>query len=127
MDAPRESHERTSTGLALGLVFLWTFGCSTSAPPADDASAASMGTCQSLRLCAFDCADDACVQTCRAKGTASAQVAFDELEACTTKACAKGDVNCACGEQCLADGSCLTAVDACLGTAADPICDNLCH
>jgi hypothetical protein len=93
----------------------------------DAGSVAAPGTCQSLRLCAFDCADDACVQTCRAKGTAAAQAAFDMLEACTAQACAAGDVNCACGEQCLADGSCLSAVDACLGNVADAICDNLCH
>ncbi len=125
--------------LALGLALLamGTLGCSTAAPSNDAATSmtgdtaaspdAVAGTCQSLRLCAFDCADDACVQACRGKGTPSAQAAFDELEACTAQACAKGDVNCACGEQCLADGSCLAAVDACLGNVADALCDNLCH
>jgi hypothetical protein len=132
MGAPRESRGG-ATGLAFGLALVSTLACSTSGPSGADAASSdagvdsSPGTCQSLRLCAFECGDDACVQACRVKGTAAAQAAFDTLEACTAQACAPGDVNCACGEQCLADGSCLAAVDACLGNVADPICDNLCH
>jgi hypothetical protein len=111
---------RESAGRVFGFALLLLLGCSNGAAPG--------GTCQSLRLCAFDCADDACVQACRAKGAASALAAFDTLEACTVKACPKkGDVTCACGEQCLADGACLAAVDACLGDVSDAICDNLCH
>jgi hypothetical protein len=109
------------------LLFLLAGACSQGAASPD--AAPSSATCLAVRLCAFECADDACVAACRAKGSATALTAFDALQSCTRAACAAGDVNCACTEQCLADGACLEAVDACLGstTATDTICDNICH
>ncbi len=103
------------------LVWLAMSACSKpAAAPAPD-------TCLALRLCAFECADDACVAACRAKGSAAALAAFDVVQSCTRQACPTvGDVTCACTEQCLADGVCLDAVAACLGAAPDAICDNLC-
>jgi hypothetical protein len=93
-----------------------------------EASAPPLMSCQQLRLCAIDCGDDACIQNCASHGTADAKAAFQALQACTAKTCALGDVTCACGEQCLADGNCLVEVDACLaGAPADMICDSLCH
>jgi hypothetical protein len=86
--------------------------------------------CQQLRMCVFGapCADEACVQTCAARGSPEARTAFEALRACTAKACPTlGDVNCACGEQCQADGACLREADACVGTVTvDDICDSLC-
>ena len=99
------------------------------APGSGEAGASSGLTCQQIRMCVFDalCADDSCVATCAAKGTADARAAFEALRACTAKACATGDVNCACGEQCQAGGSCLQEADMCLGTATvDDICDSQC-
>ena len=111
--------------------------CSGQGAPARDgaagASASSGQTCQQIRLCEFDqpCADDACIATCAARGSPAAQVTFEALRACTAKACAATDpnfVNCACGEQCFGDGTCLAEVDACLaGATADMICDSLCN
>ena len=89
-----------------------------------------MGTCQGIRLCVAEtpCATDACVQNCASKGTAAAKTAFEALRACTAMTCAIDDVNCACIEQCNADGTCLQEVDNCLaGLAADDICDTLCR
>jgi hypothetical protein len=86
-------------------------------------------SCQAIRLCAFECGDSACVQNCASHGSTAAQAAFEPLRACTVAACMQGDVTCACVEQCLADGACLTEVDTCLaGTSGDDlICTDLCH
>jgi hypothetical protein len=89
-------------------------------------------TCQQIRQCVFStpCMTDACVQMCAARGTADAQAKFEALRVCTANACTPAtDINCACGEQCLPDGSCGAEVDACLdGATADLICDSpLCH
>jgi hypothetical protein len=95
----------------------------------DEAGAPTAWTCQQIRMCALGdaCADDACVARCAAHGSAPAQATFEQLRACTARSCATGDVNCACGEQCLADGQCLAEADACVGAAAsDDICDALC-
>jgi hypothetical protein len=87
-------------------------------------------TCQQIRICILDgqCADETCVQNCAQRGTTTAQAAFETLRACTAKACpAISDVNCACGEQCQAGGSCLHEADVCLGTATvDDVCDSFC-
>jgi hypothetical protein len=94
--------------------------------PAADAAAAL--TCQQIRLCVFDtpCADAACVAACAAKGSSAAQTAFEALRACTADACAN-ELNCACIEQCQANGRCLREADACLGgTPVDDICDQIC-
>ena len=86
--------------------------------------------CQQIRMRVFEaaCADDACVQRYAAKGGPEARTTFEALRACTAKACPTlGDVNCACGEQCQADGACLHEADACVGTVTvDDICDSLC-
>jgi hypothetical protein len=123
---------RSPAALAL-LGALALAACSHSEPkatPDSGAAGAPAGrNCQQIRMCVFGapCADDACVHTCAAKGTTDAQAAFEALRACTANACATGDVNCACNEQCEANGSCLHEADVCLGTTAiDDICDSLC-
>src|SRR4051794_9078326 len=80
------------------------------------AAAVTTLTCQQIRLCVAQtpCATDACVQACAAKGTPAAQAAYETLRACTAGVCAVDDVNCACNEQCNADGACLAEVDGCL-------------
>ncbi|HEX4403694.1 MAG TPA: hypothetical protein VH560_02630 [Polyangia bacterium] len=108
--------------------------CAKSGAPADGAAGAEGGAatawnCQQIRMCALGdaCGDDACVAQCAAHGSAAAQATFETLRACTAKTCATGDVNCACGEQCMADGRCLAEADACVGAAtSDDICDALC-
>jgi hypothetical protein len=86
--------------------------------------------CQQIRMCVFgsSCADDGCVQTCAAQGSSEARTTFEALRACTARACPTlGDVNCACGEQCQADGACLHEADACVGTVTvDDVCDLFC-
>lgn len=105
-------------------------------PPADGGGGAgggggpSLWTCQQIRVCAFDCVTDACLDTCAAKGSADAQAKFQSLRACTAKACTPvTDINCACAEQCLDGGGCFAEVAACLaGASGDLICDSeLCH
>lgn len=106
---------------------------SMSAPDGGGAAGATGATCQQIRMCVLDgpCADEACVQTCALRGTPDAQTAFEALRACTMKTCPTlsdpNYVNCACGEQCQAGGSCLHEADVCLGTVTiDDICDSLC-
>jgi hypothetical protein len=117
--------------LLLGLLALPS--CSktsgTAAPDGGEAGAPAGMTCQQIRMCVFGtpCADDACVQTCAARGSSEAKAAFEALRACTAKACATSDVNCACVEQCQGGGTCLHEADVCVGTATvDDICDSLC-
>jgi hypothetical protein len=117
-----------STALALAACALALANCSPGAVAA--APDGGGGNCQQIRMCVFGsaCADDACVQTCAAKGSPEARTTFEALRACTAKACPTlGDVNCACGEQCQADGACLHEADACVGTVTvDDVCDALC-
>jgi hypothetical protein len=118
--------------LAIGVVALAcsSGGSSSNDGGGNDGAAAGPSTCQQIRMCAFDCADDACVPKCRAPGSTAAQAAWDALLACTKGACpTAGDITCACSEQCLADGACLAEVDGCLGAmnTDDAICDSLCH
>jgi len=100
-------------------------------PKSENMPAGASGTtCQEIRMCVLEgpCADEACVQTCAQRGTPEAQAAFEALRACTAKTCPTiSDVNCACGEQCQAGGSCLHEADVCLGTVTvDNVCDSLC-
>jgi hypothetical protein len=112
--------------LALGFAAC-SKGGAAAPPDGGDVGAPAMLTCQQVRMCVFDCADDACVAACAAKGSPAAKTDFEALRACTAKTCSTGDVTCACGEQCMADGACLHEADVCLGTAStDLICDSLC-
>jgi hypothetical protein len=120
---------------ALGALTLAACSKSESVSATDGGQLGEVGTtagatCQQIRMCVLEgpCADAACVQTCAQRGTAAAQAAFEALRACTAKACPTiSDVNCACTEQCQADGSCLHEADVCLGTVTvDDICDNFC-
>jgi hypothetical protein len=117
--------------LVAGLAALATCAQSEPNPAADSGAGGSGGlNCQQIRMCVFGapCADDACIQSCAARGTVDAQAAFGALRACTANACATSDINCACDEQCQANGACLSEADACRGTApvVDDICDSLC-
>ena len=113
-----------TTPAAVVLCTLALAACSKSEAmsPSDGGGAAggaSGTTCQQIRLCVLEgpCADEACVQTCAQRGAPAAQTAFEALRACTAKTCPTvSDVNCACGEQCQAGGSCLHEADVCLGT-----------
>jgi len=88
-------------------------------------------SCQDIRICALDYADDAMVMTnCVSKGSASAQTAFQMLNDCTknTGGCVPAnDINCLCMAQCLQDPPCVDLVYACTGNITDTICDNTCH
>ena len=87
-------------------------------------------TCQALRLCALDCGDEGCVSTCKQRGTADAQAAFQGLFDCTRTegGCASpNDLNCLCNAQCLQDPPCAVELDACVGATSDSICEVNCH
>lgn len=115
--------------LAAALALVLALGACANSESKPTVDAAAPLTCQQIRLCVFTapCADDACVAACAAKGSSVAQSAFEALRACTANACAANDLNCACSEQCLANGRCLPEADACLGnTSSDDICDQIC-
>jgi hypothetical protein len=127
-------------------------GCSSSATTPHDAGSGSAGaggtdaggdatastdaaasTCQQIRLCAFMCADDACVAQCAARGSAAAQAAFQNVTTCTQAAVPDGGGcgsvsdpsyrNCFCLAQCLESPPCAATLDPCLGNVDDSICD----
>jgi len=94
---------------------------------------ATAGTCQAIRICALDCADDACVMNnCKPMGTADAQTTFQALYDCL-KDPARGnctspsDINCLCLAECLQDPPCAAEVDACTMLATDVVCEGRCH
>jgi hypothetical protein len=98
--------------------------------------ATTNATCQDIRLCALDCADDTCIGMCKARGTAAAQAAFQALDDCTRAALPTGGgctvpfdlPNCYCPAQCQQDPPCAALVDACVAPATmDLVCDMRCH
>jgi hypothetical protein len=106
-------------------------GATADANPSADAGA---GTCQQIRLCAFNCTSEACVDTCRQRGSAAAQAAFDGVTSCTQGSAADGGGgcppvsdpgyrNCLCLAQCLEDPPCAATLDPCLGNLDDSVCD----
>jgi hypothetical protein len=106
-------------------------GATADANPSADAGA---WTCQQVRLCAFSCTSDACVATCRQRGSAAAQAAFEAVTSCTQGAAADGGGgcppvsdpgyrNCLCLAQCLEDPPCAATLDPCLGNLDDTVCD----
>ena len=93
---------------------------------------ATNATCQGMRQCAMDCADDACVANCKSRGTTDAQAAFQALYDCTMDP-ARGNCpspasinDCVCVAQCF-DGACLAETDACVNGGTDVVCDMSCH
>ena len=112
-------------------LFIAGLACSSSSngdggPPA--------GSCQAIRICALDCADDACVMNnCLPRGNAAAQATFQSLFECTKAAQPAGggcatpnDVECLCLAQCLQDPPCVDLAMECAGIA-DNVCDVTCH
>jgi hypothetical protein len=98
--------------------------------------ATTNATCQDIRLCVLDCADDACIAMCKARGTADAQTTFQALDDCLRAAPPSGGgctvpydlPNCLCPAECLQDPPCGPMVDACVAPAAtDVFCDMRCH
>lgn len=86
--------------------------------------------CQTIRLCARDCADDACVQNnCKPMAPAAAQDAFQALSDCTVDPargnCATGYHvdDCLCMAQYRQDPPCADALTDCVGTITDVIAD----
>jgi hypothetical protein len=130
----------------LTLMLVVAIACSSNGSNTDGAAGSSgsggtggmappAGSCQAIRLCALDCADDACLTTnCLPRGTASAQTQFQMLNDCTKAAQPAGggcatpnDVNCLCLAQCLEDPPCGDLALDCAGNMVDTICDNTCH
>jgi hypothetical protein len=95
----------------------------------------AMGSCQAIRLCALDCADDACVASnCLPMGSAAAQAKFQLVRDCTKAAQPAGggcatpnDINCLCLAQCLQDPPCGELTLDCTANIVDTICDDVCH
>jgi len=138
-----------AAALLVSLVSL-TFACSSSGGSKDagggtgGSGGATGGTggatvnasCQDIRLCILDCADDACIAMCKARGTADAQTTFQMLDDCLRAAPPTGGgctvpydlPNCLCPAECLQDPPCGAQVDACVAPAAsDVFCDMRCH
>jgi hypothetical protein len=73
---------------------------------------ATQGTCEAIRICAKDCGDDACLATCKSRGNADAQTAWQALYDCTMDSargnCPMANIigDCVCTAQCY-DGACL--------------------
>jgi hypothetical protein len=89
----------------------------------------STKTCQDIRLCAADCADDACVANCEQGASADNRANFEALDECTktTGGCSDRSSteygNCFCLAQCVQDPPCLSLVDACfMGNGTDDVC-----
>ena len=92
---------------------------------------ATNANCQTIRLCAVDCADDACVQNCKSMAPSAAD-AYQALADCTTDpsrgGCPSGSQvsQCLCMAQYLQDPPCADLLNACIGNINDTIAD-LCH
>jgi hypothetical protein len=152
---------RAGIFVALAAALLGSGACSSSMPGATDAGSGTGGTgaggapmvtdggsdatadanpdagawtCQQVRLCAFGCTSDACVDTCRQRGSAGAQAAFAAVTSCTQGSAADGGGgcppvsdpgyrNCLCLAQCLEDPPCAATLDPCLGNLDDTVCD----
>jgi hypothetical protein len=144
--ALRKPHRgmRGALPAATAALLLAVLGCSSTSPstgPGGGGSGATGGaggatnaTCQAIRICAFDCADETCVMDmCKPRGTAAAQTTFQALYDCTKDtargACASpADANCVCLAQCLQDPPCVAEAEACLaGAAPDIVCEDRCH
>src|SRR5262245_8577760 len=82
-------------------------------------------SCQDIRICALDYADDTAVMTnCVSKGSADAQTAFQALNDCTKNmggCMPANDINCLCLAQCLQDPPCVDLVYTCTGNITDTI------
>jgi hypothetical protein len=152
---------RAGTFVALAAALLGSGACSSSSSGATDAGSGTGGTgaggapmvadggsdatadanpdggawtCQQVRLCAFSCTSDACIATCRQRGSAAAQAAFEAVTSCTQGSVADGGGgcppvsdpgyrNCLCLAQCLEDPPCAATLDPCLGNLDDTVCD----
>jgi hypothetical protein len=153
---------RAGIFVALAVALLGSGACSSSKPAATDAGTGTGGagaggapmvtdggsdatadanpadagawTCQEVRLCAFSCTSEACVDTCRQRGSAGAQAAFQAVTSCTEGSAADGGGgcppvsdpgyrNCLCLAQCLEDPPCAATLDPCLGNLDDSVCD----
>lgn len=120
------------------------FGCSSSGSATDAGGGSGGGgatgtggtgggttaSCQTIRLCARDCADDACVQnTCKPMAPQAAQDAFQALSDCTADP-SRGNCDtgfrvddCLCMAQYRQDPPCADVLTACVGTISDVIAD----
>ena len=141
LDAPHRAMRGAATAGALPRCSAtarprgWMLEQQTSGAMATGRGGATNTTCQAIRLCALDCADDACVRTTASPGgTAAAQAAFQALYDCTKASAHAGtctspsDINCLCLAQCLQDPPCM-AGDGGLrrGNRADIVCEDRCH
>jgi hypothetical protein len=130
----------------VAVLLVVALGCSSGGGSNNDGAAGSGGggtggtpaptaTCQALRLCALDCADDACVAAnCLPMGTPAAQAQFQLLHDCSKAAQPAGggcatpnDVDCLCLAQCLQDPPCWELALECAAHMVDVFCDNRCH
>ena len=130
---------------AVAALLMAAFACSSNTSPNNDGAGtggsgatggggggATQGSCQAIRICAKDCGDDACIATCKSRGSADAQTAWQALYDCTADTtrgnCTMANTisDCVCMAQCY-DGACLAEVDACVAGATDIVCEGNCH
>jgi len=147
IDSFRATSPHTDMRQLVAVLLLVALGCSSSDGTSNDGAAGGTGaggaggmappagSCQAIRLCSHDCADDACVAAnCLPMGSTAAQAQFQMLHDCSKAAqptgggCATpGDLNCLCLAQCLQDPPCGDLAMVCNATPVDTFCDNACH
>ena len=73
------------------------------------------------------CSDGPCIERNVARGTPSAQAAYQALSACADRSCQIADSYCDCEQECFVDGNCQAETMACVAGITDLFCEQLCH
>jgi len=98
------------------------------ASSAADAMAAAPTTCREIRICIFNCREDAaCAGRCVSSAPQAARALFNQAKSCSENACPTQEPDCRCVEECHGGGMCTEVVDECDEAISDPFCDGPCH
>jgi hypothetical protein len=98
------------------------------ASSAADAMAAPPTTCREIRICIFNCREDAaCAGRCVSSAPQAARALFNQAKSCSENACPTQEPDCRCIEECHGGGMCTEVVDECDEAISDPFCDGPCH
>jgi hypothetical protein len=93
-----------------------------------DAATGPPKTCQEVRVCIHNCAQDmACAGKCVSTAPTAVRQQYQEIQACSMVACPQQDEPCRCEQECFADGMCFDLVETCDDGVGDPWCDVRCH
>jgi len=100
----------------------------TMATVTPDAPAAAPTTCREIRICIFNCREDAaCAGRCVSSAPQAARALFNQAKSCSDNACPTQEPDCRCIEECHGGGMCTEVVDECDEAISDPFCDGPCH